>query len=262
MSDEYRVLLVGDVVGESGIAAVESLLPAVKAHYSARLAVVNGENAADGFGMTEEAARRILAAGADAITTGNHIWEKRDFLSYMDSETRILRPANYPAGVAGRGWTTIGENPARALIVNLQGRQFMPVIDCPFRTFDALHQERPQDAFIVDFHAESTREKEALAYHIDGRAAVIVGTHTHVQTADQRILPAGTAYISDLGMCGALDSIIGMDKTVCLNRIKTQIAYKMESAKGPGFIQGVAVAIHAPSRKALSIERWTRTLTP
>ncbi|MDR3324413.1 MAG: YmdB family metallophosphoesterase [Spirochaetaceae bacterium] len=256
------ILLVGDVVGESGLAALEGLLPATKAHYAAQLAVVNGENAADGFGMTGDSARRIFAAGADAITTGNHIWEKRDFLPFMEADERILRPANYPAGAAGRGSATIGKLFARALLVNLQGREFMTPIDCPFRTFDALYQQQTQAIVIVDFHAESPREKEALAFYLDGRAAAVVGTHTHVQTADERILPEGTAYITDLGMCGARDGIIGMDKTICLGRVKTQVAYKMESAKGPAFIQGVAVTIDLARRKALSIERWTRTTTP
>ncbi|MDR3302427.1 MAG: TIGR00282 family metallophosphoesterase [Spirochaetaceae bacterium] len=256
------ILMVGDVVGESGLAALESLLPALKADYRAALAVVNGENAADGIGMTEVCAQRIFAAGADVITTGNHIWEKRDFLPLLDSDSRILRPFNYPAGAVGHGSTLIEREGFNALVINLQGREYMHAIDCPFKAFDALDESlalaHARPIIIVDFHAESAQEKEALAFYLDGRATVVAGTHTHVQTADERILPQGTAYITDLGMCGARESVIGMDMTVCLNRIKTHVPYKMEAAKGAGFIQGIAVHIDAASGKALSIERWKR----
>jgi metallophosphoesterase (TIGR00282 family) len=263
------VLLVGDVVGDSGLDALRELLPGIKNDYSAQVTIVNGENAAGGFGMTEAAAVRIFAAGADIITSGNHIWEKRDFLPFMDSDPRILRPANYPPGLPGRGVAEIEKDGARYVIINLQGRENMGAIDCPFRTFDAIYAEKcgisgaesggpPPPVIIVDFHAESTREKEALAFYLDGRAACVAGTHTHVQTADERLLPAGTAYITDLGYSGAADSIIGMDKTICLDRARTQIQFKMESAKGKGLVQGIALQIDNASSKATSIERWTR----
>ncbi|MDR2865366.1 MAG: YmdB family metallophosphoesterase [Spirochaetaceae bacterium] len=280
--DTRIVLLVGDVIGESGLFALESLLPLIKNEYSVNLTVVNGENAADGFGMSEPSAKRIFAAGADVITSGNHIWEKRDFFPFLESEPRVLRPANYPAGAAGRGFALFEKDAVRWLVINLQGREFMSLTDCPFRVFDAIYEgakfkentvqadgavlpERSDSLsdplVLVDFHAESTREKEALAFYLDGRAAVVAGTHTHVQTADERILPNGTAYITDLGSSGAKDSIIGMDKTICLERTRTQVAYKMECAKGAGFVQGIAVKINAKTGRAFSVERWTRHLT-
>jgi metallophosphoesterase (TIGR00282 family) len=213
--------------------------------------------------MTAAAAERIFASGADIITSGNHIWEKRDFLKIMEADTRILRPANYPVGLPGRGVAEIEKDGVRYVIVNLQGRENMSATDCPFRAFDKIYTKASGEAasapvILVDFHAESTREKEALAFYLDGRAVCVAGTHTHIQTADERLLPAGTAYITDLGMTGAEDSVIGMDKTICLNRVRTQIQFKMECAKGPAFVQGIALQIDNTSGKALSIERWTR----
>ncbi|MCL2880459.1 MAG: YmdB family metallophosphoesterase, partial [Treponema sp.] len=235
--------MIGDIVGEPGLRALEARLPRLIAENSINCTVVNGENAAEGFGMTEAELRRILAAGADVITSGNHIWEKRDFWPVLETEEKLLRPANYPAlngKTPGHGWVRLnitmpalggmaaaGENASDGvceansntkksqgrdfLVINLQGREFMTPIDCPFRSFDSIYDAETADAkhpvVIVDFHAESTREKETLAYYLDGRASVVAGTHTHVQTADERILPAGTAYITDLGMTGISDSV-------------------------------------------------------
>ncbi|MDR0600742.1 MAG: YmdB family metallophosphoesterase [Treponema sp.] len=280
-----RVIMIGDVVGEPGLCALESRLPVLIRENAADFAVVNGENAADGFGMTEAAARRIFAAGADVITGGNHIWEKRDFLPFMDAERRILRPANYPAGAAGRGWIVVekaGPEPASCLVINLQGREFMTAIDCPFRTFDAIAAEgRVPSAYshpllgpdggvpefieragvmngviLVDFHAESSREKEALGFYLDGRASLVAGTHTHVQTADERILPGGTAYITDLGMTGIQDGVIGMDVGVCLDRARHQVLYRMEVAGGSvSAVQGVIAQIDRETGRAQAIRR-------
>jgi metallophosphoesterase (TIGR00282 family) len=263
--------MIGDVVGEPGLAILETALPALIKEHAADVVVVNGENAAEGFGMTEDTLRRILAAGADVVTGGNHTWEKRDFWPLLESDQRVLRPANYPQGTAGRGWIIVekppaaGGAPVRWLVANLQGRELMNAIDCPFRCFDAIilaAQKDTADAplVLVDFHAESTREKEALAYYLDGRASLVAGTHTHVQTADERILPKGTGYITDLGMTGAADSILGMDKKICLDRARTQVLYRMECAKpcpggGGAAIRGVAAEIDGETRGASSIKR-------
>jgi metallophosphoesterase (TIGR00282 family) len=282
-----KVIMVGDVVGDPGLEILESRLPGLIREHTADLVVVNGENAADGFGLTVEALKRILAAGADVVTGGNHTWEKRDFWPVLDSEERVLRPANYPEGTAGRGWIVLekapaaGGTPVRWLVVNLQGRELMTAIDCPFRCFDMVLKAQENHVshallapegtvpepvagtaplVLVDFHAESTREKEALAWYLNGRASLVAGTHTHVQTADERILPGGTGYITDLGMTGAADSILGMDKKICLDRSRTQVLYRMECAKpGPGgegaAISGIVAEIDEETRRTLSIKR-------
>ncbi|MDR2740688.1 MAG: YmdB family metallophosphoesterase [Treponema sp.] len=260
-----KLIMIGDIVGEPGLAVLESRLPALRRDTNADFVVVNGENAADGFGMTGESLGRILNAGADVVTSGNHVWEKRDFWPALETERRMLRPANYPAGTPGRGWYQENRDGVSWVVINLQGRELMPSIDCPFRSFDAILSslENPVSpappVILVDFHAETSREKEALAYYLDGRAGLVAGTHTHVQTADERILPRGTAYITDLGMTGVPDSIIGMDTKICLDRAKTQILYRMEVAKAspsrPSLIKGVLVEIDKDSGRALSITR-------
>jgi calcineurin-like phosphoesterase len=280
--------MIGDVVGEPGLEALEGKLPGLIREYNADFVVVNGENAAEGFGLTEAAFKRILAAGADVVSSGNHVWEKREFWPLLETDQRILRPANYPPGSPGRGWVRVEKNtrddpgsPVSWMVINLQGRDLMPLIDCPFRTFDALTGraadipvppepeperggEGPEssgagaDIRLVDFHAEATREKESLAFYLDGRASLVAGTHTHVQTADERILPRGTAYITDLGMTGVGDGIIGMDSQICLNRARTQVAYRMECARGAACIQGIIAEIDRETGKALSIARIRR----
>ncbi|MDR1307207.1 MAG: YmdB family metallophosphoesterase [Treponema sp.] len=272
--ETLRVLMIGDVVGEPGLEALEQRLPALIARYSADFTVVNGENAAAGFGLTGETLDRILAAGADVVTGGNHIWEKRDFWPVLDSGQPVLRPANYPPEVPGRGILRLEKAGVLLAVINLQGREQMKPIDCPFRCFDRLYGEttamraaaqtaagsasgvKPEPPIIlVDFHAESSREKEALAYYLDGRASVVAGTHTHVQTSDERILPGGAAYITDLGMTGAKNSVIGMDPRICLDRARTHIAYRMECASGPEtVIQGIAVTLNEKG-KASAVER-------
>jgi metallophosphoesterase (TIGR00282 family) len=258
------ILMLGDIVSEAGLAVLELRLPGLIERYGADFVTANGENAAL-FGMTERDARRILAAGVDVITSGNHIWEKRDFWSFMDGEERVLRPANYPPPAAGRGFILIGKRDRRFLVINLQGREYMTPIDCPFRTFDSVLLEAAAmepdgkaapPVVLLDFHAESTREKEALGFYVDGRASVLAGTHTHIQTADEKILPEGTAYISDLGMAGVLDSVIGMDREVCLERARKQITTPLCAAKGTASVQGVCVRL-TESGKALSIERFS-----
>jgi metallophosphoesterase (TIGR00282 family) len=263
-----RVIMIGDVVGDPGLDTLDSLLPNLIREYSADFTVVNGENAAGGFGMTEDTLKRILAAGADVVTSGNHVWEKREFWTVMNSEKRILRPANYPEPAAGQGWLRLEKAGASWLVINLQGRELMTPIDCPFRAFDSILEEESSNGgapvILVDFHAESAREKEALAYYLDGRAGLIAGTHTHVQTADERILPKGSGYITDLGMTGVTNSIIGMDEKICLDRAWNQVLYRMECAKpGPGHIpaiQGVFAELDRDTGKALTLRRICREL--
>jgi metallophosphoesterase (TIGR00282 family) len=279
-----KLIMIGDVVGEPGLDVLEKLLPPLIAKEGADLVVVNGENAAAGFGITETEKARILNAGADLITSGNHVWEKREFWPALDTESgageaRILRPANYPGQPVGRGWTLIKKNNVPWLVLNLQGREMMTPIDCPFRTFDSCVESLGSPVtlyhpllnskgampvninpiILVDFHAESTREKEAFGFYLDGRASVVAGTHTHVQTADERVLPQGTAYITDLGMTGVSGGVIGMDAAVCRDRARTQVLYRMTCAvpspAQPSEIQGILVEIDSETKKAVSIRR-------
>ena len=285
-----RTAMIGDVVGRAGLEVLETALPALIKERRIDFVTVNGENAADGFGMTEKDFQRIIAAGADAVTSGNHVWEKREFWPVLESEEVLLRPANYPSalgavsshgtastlgavispdtvGAPGKGVARVAKNGVNWIVINLQGREYMSAIDCPFQCFDrCLEQARnfppaPESAppliVIVDFHAESSREKEALAYYADGRASLIAGTHTHVQTADERILPKGSAYITDLGMTGVNDSVIGMDPKICLERVRKQVLFHMETAADnkPGQMHGVIAEIDADTGTAVSIER-------
>jgi len=273
--------MIGDVVGDPGMEVLERRLPVLIRENSADFVVVNGENAAGGFGLTSDLLKRIIAAGADIVTSGNHIWEKREFWPTLNTDNRVLRPMNYPESKCldiasvGRGWTKFEKpspwGPVTWLTINLQGRDFMKAIDCPFMAFDLLENEinNPDlnadelpienPIILVDFHAESSREKEALAYYLDGRVSVIAGTHTHVQTADERLLPKGSAYITDLGMTGTMDGIIGMDTKICLDRARNQVLYRMEvagaSSEGKTAVQGIVAEIDAESRKAVAIKR-------
>jgi metallophosphoesterase (TIGR00282 family) len=261
-----RAAMIGDVVGGHGLEVLEAALPVLIKEANIDFVTVNGENAADGFGMTEKDFQRIIAAGADAVTSGNHVWEKREFWPVLENEKKMLRPANYPAledpmKIPGAGFVGIEKNGINWIVINLQGREFMSAIDCPFQCFDRCFEKaqkfnRPP-LILVDFHAESSREKEALAYYADGRASLFAGTHTHVQTADERILPKGSAYITDLGMTGVNDSVIGMDPKVCLERVRKQILYHMEvaAAQKPGQMRGVIAEIDADTGTAVSIRR-------
>jgi len=275
--------MIGDVVGQAGVETLETKLPALIEEQQIDFVTVNGENAAEGFGMTEKDFRRIIAAGADVVTSGNHVWEKREFWATLETEKAMLRPANYPSGtlttgnISGTGAVSLKKKGVNWLVINLQGRELMNPIDCPFQCFDrliTLHAGRATDIhplmeldglsipstfpiILVDFHAESSREKEALGFYADGRVSIFTGTHTHVQTADERILPKGTAYITDLGMTGNADSVIGMEPGICLERVRKQVMYQMETAptNGQGKIQGIIAEIEAGTGQALSIKR-------
>jgi metallophosphoesterase (TIGR00282 family) len=264
--------MLGDIVGDAGLEAFETRCGPLKEKWAADLVIINGENAAGGFGMTGETLDRILAAGADAVTSGNHVWEKREFWPALDSGKMVLRPANYGSlegflpgdPLPGRPWLELNAGGVPVFVLNLQGREMMTPIDCPFRCFDRLYRDIERitaghPLVLVDFHAESTEEKEAFAYYCDGRASLVAGTHTHVQTADERILPKGTAYITDLGMSGAQNGIIGMDAEICLARLRSQVAYRMTCAvpqtDGDLALHGIAAEFDAETGNALSITR-------
>ena len=242
-----RILFVGDVVGRSGRTAVTEYLPGMIRNWSLDLVVVNGENAAGGFGITEAIYQELLDAGADAITLGNHAWDQREALVFIERAPRLLRPANFPSGTPGRGSALIDTRTGgRALVVNAIGRVFMTPFDDPFATLgrelDACPLRQAADAIVVDFHGEASSEKQAIGFFCDGRASLVVGTHTHVPTADHQILAGGTAFMTDAGMTGDYDSIIGMQKEEPMRRFTSGIpSARFEPALGPATFSGVAV---------------------
>ena len=249
--------MVGDVVGRPGREAVTALVPGLRDELALDLVVVNAENAAAGRGLTAKIAKELFAAGVDILTSGNHIFNVREFVPTLDGDLPILRPANYPALAPGRGTIQVGG----ATVINLMGRTFMPVqVDDPFRAADeALATLPPASVVLVDFHAEATSEKQALGWYLDGRVSAVVGTHTHVPTADARVLPQGTAYVSDLGMCGAVDSVIGDDVASVITRFTTSMPTRLPVATGDeAQLNGVMVEIDETSGRALGIERVDR----
>lgn len=247
-----------DVIGSPGRRTVNQLLRLVRRDVGADAVVLNGENSAGGFGITPEIVREMLELGVDVITTGNHVWDKKEILPVLDAEPRLLRPANYPPGNPGHGHVVVPVAGARLAVVNLQGRTFMAPIDDPFRAADALLAELKDqaDAIVVEFHAEATSEKQALALYLDGRVAAVVGTHTHVQTADERVLPRGTARITDLGMTGGMDGVIGMKPDISIARQLSQArGERMQPADGDLTLQGAVVDIDPARGLARSIAR-------
>jgi metallophosphoesterase (TIGR00282 family) len=254
-----RLLFLGDIVGRSGRAAVLDRLPGLIADWKLDFVVVNGENAAGGFGITEAIYEDLVEAGADAITLGNHAWDQREALVFIERAPRLVRPINFPAGTPGRGAILIeAKNGARVLVINVMGRIFMDPLDDPFaaveREVAACVLGRDADAIIIDVHAEATSEKQAMAYFVDGRASLVVGTHTHVPTADHRILSGGTAFMTDIGMCGDYNSVIGMAKEEPLGRFLRRIpSAKFEPASGPASLSGLAVELDPKSGLALRV---------
>jgi 2',3'-cyclic-nucleotide 2'-phosphodiesterase len=242
-----RILFIGDVVGRSGRAIVYEWLPNLIADWKLDLVVVNGENAAGGFGITEAIYNELIDAGADAVTLGNHAWDQREALVFIERAPRLIRPANYPKGTPGRGSALIDmKNGQRALIINAMGRVFMDALDDPFAAIDrelaACPLRQGADAIVIDMHCEATSEKQAMGYFCDGRASLVVGTHTHVPTADHRILAGGTGFVSDVGMTGDFDSVIGMVKDEPLNRFLHKIpGAKFEAATGAATLCALAV---------------------
>ncbi len=253
-----KILFIGDIVGRPGRQIVRDALPRLIDQHMIDLVVANGENAAAGFGLTPDVVSELFSLGIDVLTTGNHVWDKRDGLVCLEQEPALLRPANYPAGAPGHG-VGVFKTPAglSVAVVNLEGRVFMGNLDCPFRKADAILEDLDSDQRIifVDFHAEATSEKGALAAYLDGRVSAIVGTHTHVQTADERVLPGGTAFISDVGMSGARDSVIGIRKELSIQRFMTQMPVRYEIAKKDPVLCAVVVSIDESTGKATGIER-------
>jgi metallophosphoesterase (TIGR00282 family) len=277
-----NILLFGDVVGRSGREAIKAHLPGLKRDLAADLVIVNAENAAHGFGLTERLAGELYDAGADILSTGNHVWDQRELIQYIARDDRILRPANFPDGTPGAGWRLHAlEGDRSVLVVNLMGRLFMEALDDPFAGLEALLAQYPLGsplpypppqagkgrvgAIVVDFHGEATSEKMAFAHFADGRVSAVLGTHTHVPTADAQILPGGTAYISDAGMCGDYDSVIGMQKAPSVRRFVTKMpGEKPQPAEGEATLCGVLVVVDEASGLARRIEpvRFGGRLTP
>jgi 2',3'-cyclic-nucleotide 2'-phosphodiesterase len=250
-----RVLFIGDVVGSPGRRGLARAMPELRERHSPDLVIVNGENAAGGLGITEGTAKELFAAGADVITTGNHVYKHRDAYEFLDREQRVVRPANYPHANPGRGHTVVEVGERRVAVVNLSGGVSLTVARSPFSEIDAILERLEDDAdtVIVDFHAEVTSEKVAMGWHLDGRVAAVLGTHTHVPTADARVLPGGTAYISDVGMTGSRAGVIGVKRDQALEAFVTQMPIRFETAEEDVWVMGAVVEVGA-SGLAESIE--------
>jgi metallophosphoesterase (TIGR00282 family) len=253
-----KLLFIGDIIGKPGRQAVSRELHRLVDRHMVDLVIANGENAAGGFGITEDTANDLYKCGIHVLTSGNHIWDKKDSLEFINREEKLLRPANYPEGTPGRGsalYVTAGG--ARVAVINLEGRVFMNNLDCPFRTADReiarLRAETP--IIFVDFHAEATSEKASLGWYLDGRVSAMIGTHTHIQTADERILPNGTAYLTDAGMTGGFDSVIGVRKEEAITKFLSQLPVKFDIAKNNLRLNGAVIEVDELSGKALNIER-------
>jgi len=253
-----KLLFIGDIVGKVGRNAVKASLPGLTDKFKIDMVIANGENIAGGFGLTESLVRDLYAMGVHVITTGNHVWDKKDFVSYISKDNRVLRPANFAPGVPGYG-NIIHTLPdgTKVGVLNLSGRVFMANMDCPFRKaqddIEALSKETK--IIIIDFHAEATSEKVAFGYFVDGKVSAVIGTHTHVQTADEKILQHGTAYISDVGMTGPSYSVIGIEVEQIIQRFLTGMPDRFETAQGAGILSAVVIDINAQTGKASGIQR-------
>jgi metallophosphoesterase (TIGR00282 family) len=252
------LLVIGDIVGRPGRQAIHKLLPDLRQQYGLDLVIANGENAAGGFGLTVNTARELLSDGIDVLTSGNHIWAQKDIIPYLDGDMPILRPLNYPEGAPGRGYLITD----KTMVVNLIGRTFMSNYDCPFRAMDKLlaELEPKPPIIIVDFHAEATSEKVALGRYLDGRVSAVLGTHTHVGTIDAQLLPGGTAYVSDIGMTGPTDSVIGDDTEAVIQRFLTMMPHHLSVGKGKPVLNAIMVEVDKDSGRATSIERICQEL--
>ncbi|TMC54690.1 MAG: TIGR00282 family metallophosphoesterase [Chloroflexi bacterium] len=258
-ADELRILFVADVVGHPGRDAVKALLPELKKELHPNLVIVNGENAAGGFGLTAKIVAELRGAGADVITTGNHVFAQKEFVGELPNMERVLRPANYPPAAPGQGWCLVDAGGHQVLVMNLIGRIFLDSLDDPFRAADAILKDHPETPIVFcDMHAEATSEKTAMGWYLNGRASAVVGTHTHIPTADARVLPGGTAYVTDVGMVGPRDGCIGMDKDVVLQRFLTGVPNRFVVASGPVTFNSVLVTISSSTGRATSIQRIDR----
>ena len=257
-----KVLFLGDVVAKGGRKALAKYIPRITEEYKPDLIIANGENASGGIGITSETAEEIFSFGVDVITSGNHIWKHKDIFAYLESNSdKIIRPLNYPNSdeyeTPGSGYTKIKKDGMEFLIINIMGRTFLDNLDCPFRLLDNLvkKESKPGTISIIDFHAETTSEKQAMGWFLAGRVSAVLGTHTHVQTADERILPGATAYITDVGMCGSMDTVIGVDKEIIIQRFITQRPIGFKFSEINIGLNAVIMDFEDSSGKAVSIER-------
>lgn len=251
-----NILVIGDVVGTQGCDFLRSHLPALKKLYKIDLCIVNGENSAPGNGITPASAEHIFTSGADVITTGNHVFRHKGIYDFLDENSRIVRPANYPASVPGRGYCIIDTGRATVCVINLMGTVFMDSLDNPFLKMDGILSTLGANCItILDFHAEATSEKKCMGFYLDGRVSAVYGTHTHVQTADEAILPGGTGYITDVGMTGPIHSIIGVEPKAALHRYLTKMPVRFTTADGPCMINGVIFGIDNKNNRTFSIDR-------
>ena len=254
-----RILMIGDIIGKPGRSAVRTVLPGLKAEQGIDLVIANGENTAGGFGITQDTAYELLESGVDILTSGNHIWDQKEIIPHLDEGLPLIRPANYP-DAPGRGYWIDGE----VMVLNLMGRVFMPTLDCPFRTANRILEEvQGEDGprvIIVDFHAEATSEKQAMGWFLDGRVSAVLGTHTHVGTVDTRVLPKGTAYLTDVGMTGPTDSVIGSDTEAVLERFLTGLPQRLPVGSGPVVMNSALVDVDEESGRAREVVRLDRTV--
>ncbi len=252
-----KIMLTGDVVGRPGRRAFQKYTPKLRQERQIDVVVVNGENSAGGKGITRKSLDELYHGGADIVTSGNHVWDKKDVLEFIDREPFLVRPANYPEGAPGKGSCIYPFRSKNIGVMNLSGRTFMPVLDCPFQKAEELLRELTPvcDVLILDFHAEATSEKMAMGWYLDGRVNCIVGTHTHIQTADERILPGGTAYITDLGMVGAWNSVLGVCTDIVLDKFTKALPVRFDLANGPNVYSAVILEIDDVSNKTTAIER-------
>ncbi len=257
-----KILAIGDVIGRAGRSTLKKVLPEIKREYKPDFIIVNGENSAGGFGLTKKVFNELINLKIDVITSGNHIWDKKEIFDFIDEEERLLRPANYPPLAPGRGYGIYKAKDKKIAVINLMGRVFMGIpLDCPFRKFDEIYEEIKDkvDYIIVDFHAEATSEKVAFGYYVDGRASIVYGTHSHIPTADGRVLPKGTAYITDVGMTGPLHSVIGIDIRQSLTKFLTGIPKKYDIPKGDTIFNAVLFNLDAIQTEIKRIQIKTTT---
>lgn len=250
-----KLLFIGDIVGRGGRQAIKTMLPKLKDKFKPHIVVANGENAAGGRGITAAIVKELLDAGVHAITLGNHTWDNKDIFDWIDHESRVVRPANFPVGTPGYGYTTVKANGYELFILNLQGRAFLPPLDCPFRLADDVWAEASRCKFsMIDFHAEATSEKIAFGWYMAGRASLVVGTHTHVQTNDARILPGGTGYLTDVGMTGPRDGVLGMELENVLQRFLTQMPTRFTVDEGKWQINAVLAEFDDNTGRAVRLQ--------
>jgi 2',3'-cyclic-nucleotide 2'-phosphodiesterase len=255
-----RVMIIGDIVGKSGCRSLFTMIKPLRKEFGTHLVIANGENAADGSGLTPDIVTEFITCGVDVITTGNHIWKNKTVYPVLETECRLLRPENYPKGVPGKGFCTVSYRDHLIGVVNLEGNLNRSRLRCPFSVGKEIVQKLKKETklIIVDFHAEMAQEKEALAIFLDGEISMLFGTHTHIQTADERILTGGTGYITDIGMTGPAESVIGMSIKVALDRALTQMPLKLEIEDLPAVLMGIVIEIDPSSGRTLSIERFQR----